>query len=163
MSAPTAHDASAGIHAMIAEHCFTRTLEPRFIERIVEHAAVRAYPEGALLFAEGGPADAFHLLAGGQVAIQLHTPGRGEVVVDTVDPCETVGWSWLVPPYRWYFSARAVTDVEVVTVDALALRRLADDDPAFGYALLQQVAAVMIERMQAARLQLADLYGAPRS
>ena len=80
-------------------------------------------------------------------------------MVDMVEACETVGWSWLVPPHRWFFDARAVTDVSAVTVDAAALRELCEADPAFGYALLQQVASVMLERMQAARVRLADVYG----
>ncbi len=151
------------LRSLLAQHCFTRDLDPAFVDRIVDHARVVTYPEGSTLFSDGAPAQSFHLVIDGRVAIELHSPGRGVQVIDTVEPCETAGWSWLVPPYRWVFSARAVTDVTAITVDAVALRKLADDDPAFGYALLQQVAAVMLERMQATRLRLADMYGVPAS
>lgn len=161
-TAPPGTDASARIHDLIASHCFTRALPREYVERIVEHATVRAYPDGAVLFDEGASADEFHLVVDGRVAVEMYSPGRGTQIVDTVDPCETVGWSWLVPPYRWFFTARAMTDTTVVTVDAVALRALADHDPAFGYALLQQVAGVMLERMHAARVQLVDLYGTGR-
>jgi CRP-like cAMP-binding protein len=147
------------IHGLIAQHCFTRELPERYVQMLVEHADVRAYQEGAVLFTEGMPADRFHLIVSGRVAILMHVPGRGDQVVDTVEDCETAGWSWLVPPYRWFFDARAVTDVLAVTVDAKALRALCDDDPAFGYLLLQRVTQVMLERMQAARIRLADVYG----
>jgi CRP-like cAMP-binding protein len=149
------------LRSLLAQHCFTRDLPPAFVDRIVDHARVVTYPEGTTLFSDGAPAQSFHLVIDGRVAIELHSPGRGTQVIDTVEPCETVGWSWLVPPYRWVFNARAVTDVTAVTVDAQALRGLAEEDPAFGYALLQKVAAVMLDRMQAARLRLADMYGVP--
>jgi CRP-like cAMP-binding protein len=159
MTTPTATDPRAQIRDLLAQHCFTRGLDDSFVDRLVEHAKVRTHDEGVLLFREGGSADEFHLLVQGRVAIEMHSPGRGDLVLDTVEPCETVGWSWLVPPYRWFFTARALTEVTVVTVDAEALRALADDDPAFGYALMQRVTSVMLERMQAARVRLADLYG----
>jgi CRP-like cAMP-binding protein len=120
---------------------------------------VTTYPPGAWLFREGSTAKEFHLVVSGTVAVSMHVPGRGDHVVDTVDACETVGWSWLVPPYRWFFDARATTEVTAVTIDAVALRTIAEQEPAFGYALLRQVTVVMLERMQAARVRLADLYG----
>ena len=84
---------------------------------------------------------------------------RGSVV-DTVDEGEVVGWSWLVPPYRWFFDARAVEEVSAVSVDAACLRAKCDQDPALGYALMQRVARVMYQRLQSARVRLLDLYGA---
>lgn len=151
------------LHEALAAHCFTRSLPPSFVDRIVEHATLRRYAQDEVLFREGASATEFHLVLEGRVAIETHVLARGTQVVDTVDACETVGWSWLVPPYRWLFDARAVTDVTAVTVDAVALRGLCEHDPAFGYALMQQVAQVMLERMRSARVRLVDLYGTPRT
>jgi len=150
------------VRDLLATHCFTRDMPDEYVERVVAHAELVGVPAGTTLFREGQPAQQLYLLVEGRVSIEMHVPGRGEQVVDTVEPCETVGWSWLVPPYRWFFDARATTDVRTVQVDAAALRALAEDDPGFGYALMRRVAAVMLERMQAARLRLADVYGNPQ-
>jgi CRP-like cAMP-binding protein len=147
------------VRALLADHCFTRTLPEEYRARVARHARLQTFDDGVLLFREGEPADSFHLVVRGRVSLQMHVPGRGSVVVDTVEQCDTAGWSWLVPPYRWFFDARAVGEVLVVTVEATELRRLCEDDPAFGYLLLQQVSAVMLHRLQAARVRLADLYG----
>jgi CRP/FNR family cyclic AMP-dependent transcriptional regulator len=147
------------VRTLLAEHCFMQGLAERYVDQVVRSAVRRDYPEGALLFHEGGTADEFHLLVEGRVAIEMYAPGRGALVVDTVEPCETVGWSWLVPPYRWFFSARALSSITTVSVDATVLRAVADQDPGFGYALMTRVSGVMLERMQAARVRLADLYG----
>ena len=37
-------------------------------------------------------------------------PARGAVVIETIETGEVVGWSWLFPPYRWHFDARALDD-----------------------------------------------------
>jgi CRP-like cAMP-binding protein len=149
------------VAALLADHCFTTGLSAQHLDRIAGHASVQHFPADTVLFTEGGPAERLYLVVTGRVALQLHVPGRGEHVVDTVDECDTVGWSWMLPPYLWFFDARAVTDVVAVVVDAAALRREADADPAFGYALLQRVTAVMLHRLQAARVRLVDLYGVP--
>ena len=90
-------------------------------------------------------------------------PGQPERVVDTVDEGAVVGWSWLVPPYQWFFDARAVQEVSAVAMDASCLRAKCDEDPALGYALMQRVAGVMYHRLQSARVRLLDLYGADRA
>lgn len=149
------------VRAQLRDHCFTTDLPPEYLDRIAEHARLESFPAGTVLFTEGTPAEQLYLVVSGRVAIELHVPGRGAQVVDTVDECDTVGWSWLLPPYRWFFDARAVEDVLAVVVDAAALRSEADADPALGYALLQRVAAVMLHRLHGARVRLADLHGSP--
>ena len=65
----------------------------------------------------------------------------GDRVVDTVEAGEVVGWSWLVPPYRWFFDARAVDGGLGGQRRRACLRAKCDEDPALGYALMQRVAA----------------------
>jgi len=119
-----------------------------------------AFDRGSLLLAESDPADTLFLLRRGLVAIEVHSPGRGSMVIETVGPGAVVGWSWLVPPYRWHFDARAVDPVGAIAVDGACLRDKAELDPALGYALLKRVAAVLLERLQMTRMRLLDLYGA---
>jgi CRP-like cAMP-binding protein len=149
------------VATLLADHCFTAGLSAQHLDRVARHAWIERIPAGTVLFTEGAPAERVYLLVTGRVALELHVPGRGAQLVDTVDECDTVGWSWVLPPYRWFFDARAVTDLVAVVVDAPALRGEADADPAFGYALLQRVTAVMLHRLRAARVRLVDLYGVP--
>lgn len=118
------------------------------------------YRPGDHLFHEGEAADRLLVIRSGRVALDVHVPGGGGHVVDTVDAGEVVGWSWLVPPYRWFFDARAMAEVSAVSIDATCLRSKCEEDPALGYALMQRVAQVMYHRLQSARVRLLDLYGA---
>jgi CRP-like cAMP-binding protein len=117
------------------------------------------FEEGQLLFREGQPADVFYLVRKGRVALEVHTPERGGLIVDSADPGEVVGWSWLFPPYRWHFDARAADEVRAIAFDGECLRGKCDEDTRLGYELMQRFGQVMIDRLQNTQLRLLDVYG----
>jgi CRP-like cAMP-binding protein len=117
------------------------------------------FEAGELLVREGQPAADFYLVRKGRVALAVHTPERGGLVVDSADPGEVVGWSWLFPPYRWHFDARAAEEVRAISFDGECLRGKCDLDPRLGYELMQRFAQVMIDRLQNTQLRLLDMYG----
>jgi CRP/FNR family transcriptional regulator, cyclic AMP receptor protein len=134
-------------------------LPPESVATVVGCSRNVSFGAGELLLAEGEEATTLYLLRRGSVAIEVHAPGRGALTVQTLDPGHVVGWSWLVPPYRWTFDARAVTDVGAVAIDGGCLRSKAESQPDFGYALLTRISAMLLERLQSARTRLLDLYG----
>ena len=117
------------------------------------------FEEGALLFREGDVADTFYLVRRGRVAFELHTPDRGGLVIETADSGDVVGWSWLFPPFRAHFDARAVEEVRAIAFDGACLRGKCEEDPRLGYELMQRFAQVMIDRLQHTRFRLLDVYG----
>ncbi|MGB8651448.1 MAG: cyclic nucleotide-binding domain-containing protein [Mycobacteriales bacterium] len=145
----------------LPEHPFFAGLDDAAIALLAGCAVNVHFGPGELLFREGEAADRFFVLRRGRVAIEVHSP-TGGIVLDTADDGDVVGWSWLVPPHRWVFDARAVTSTSALALDAVCLRGKCDSDPALGYALMQRVSGVMYERLQAARIRLLDLYGGPR-
>jgi CRP-like cAMP-binding protein len=147
------------IAELVAGHRLLHGLPGDAVALVAGCARNVAVDAGALLLEEGAPADTLYLLRRGSVSLEVHAPDRGRIVVETVGPGDPVGWSWMFPPYRWHFDARALEPVGAVAVDAACLRRKADEDPVFGYALLQRVSAVILDRLQATRIRLLDLYG----
>lgn len=117
------------------------------------------FAAGELLFREGGPAERFFLIRKGAVALEVHAPGRGALMIETLHDGDVVGWSWLFEPYRWQFDARATAPTAAVAFDAVCLRGKCDADHELGYQLMRRFAALLIERLQATRLQLLDVYG----
>jgi len=118
-----------------------------------------AFAANEMIFREGGRAEAFYVIRRGTVAIETVVPGRGALTIETVGPGGVVGWSWLFPPYRLQFDARAVTAVRATALDGACLRGKCAGDPALGYELLSRLARVLIERLQATRVRLLDVYG----
>ena len=151
------------LQELLMGHPFFAGLDDSTVSMLVGCARNVHYRPGEYLFREGEAADYFFVVRRGRVALDVHVPGQAEQVIDTVDEGDVVGWSWLVPPYRWFFDARAVQDVSAVAVDASCLRAKCDEDPALGYAMMQRVAQVMYHRLQSARVRMLDLYGAGRA
>jgi CRP/FNR family transcriptional regulator, cyclic AMP receptor protein len=114
---------------------------------------------GAFLLREGNPADRFFLIRRGAVAIEVHAPGRGALTIETLHAGDAVGLSWLFEPYRWQFDARAVEPSELIGFDAVCLRGKLEADHDLGYELMRRFTANLIDRLQATRLQLLDVYG----
>jgi len=121
------------------------------------HAATHA--AGEYLLREGEVASAFFIIEAGVVALETFVPERGALTIETLHDGDLLGWSWLVPPYRVAFDARALTDTRSLHFEAACLRGKCEADPALGYALLKLFSAVILERLQSARVQLLDLYG----
>ena len=113
---------------------------------------------GTMLLKEGEPADRFFLIRHGAIALELHSP-TGPLVIQTLYEGEVAGWSWLFEPYVWHMDGRAVQDSSVVTFDAACLRGKVQTDHELGYQLMTRFAANVIDRLQATRLQLIDVYG----
>jgi CRP-like cAMP-binding protein len=144
----------------LTDHPFFEGLPPDSIDLVAGCALNVRFHPGQYLFHEGKAADTFYVVRHGRVALEMRTP-TGAAVLDTVDAGEVLGWSWLVPPYRWNFDGRAVDDVRAVRFDGACLRDKCADDPELGYAFLQRVVGVMSARLHSARFRLLDLYGNP--
>jgi CRP-like cAMP-binding protein len=147
------------IAELVGDHPLFRGLPADVAELVAGCARNEAFATDELLIAEGAPAEKFHLLRRGRVALEIRKPGSGQLVVETLGPDELLGLSWLFGSKRWHTDARALEPVGTVAVDAECLLRKAEADPVFGYALMKRVAPVMLSRLQATRLRLLDLYG----
>ena len=147
---------------IVAAHPLLRGLPGDTVAQVAGCARNVALGPGRLLIEEGTDADTLYLIRRGSVAIEVHDPAGGTVVIDTFGAGDAVGWSWLFPPYRWHFDVRTASDVGAVALDAACLRAKAEADPAFGYELMKRFGAVILQRLQSSRLRLLDIYGHDR-
>jgi CRP/FNR family cyclic AMP-dependent transcriptional regulator len=143
----------------LAGHPFFADLAPPHLGTIVGCAANVQFDAGQFIFREGTPADRFYVLRHGTVAVEVFAPGGGAVTVETVGAGEVLGWSWLFPPYKAHFDARALTLVRALALDGTCLREKCERDPALGYALMKRFTQLVVQRLEATRMQLLDLYG----
>lgn len=144
---------------LVSAHPLLAGLPGDAVEQVAGCARNRAFRSGQLVVSEGEQADTLYLVRRGRVAIEIHSPGRGPIVIETIGPGGVVGWSWLFPPYRWHFDVRAVDAVGAIAVDGACLRAKAEADPVLGQMLMSRVAQVLLERLQSTRMRVLDLYG----
>jgi CRP/FNR family cyclic AMP-dependent transcriptional regulator len=147
----------------LADFALLRRLTSAQRELVAGVAREVTFAAGTTIFREGQAAVGCWLIHDGQVALDTSVPGRGPVVVQTLGPGDVLGWSWLVPPHRWQFTARTSGQVDAAELDTARLLELAGADPALGYPLALGLMDAVAARLQATRSRVMDLYGSPRA
>lgn len=143
---------------LIQEHPFFAGLNDACLHLVTGCASNVQFAAEEYLFREGESADHFYLLRSGRVRLATAIPGRAPVVLETIQAGEVIGWSWLFPPYLWRFDAQAIEPVRATAFDGKCLRKKCHDDHDLGYELAMRSAQIMMQRLQATRLQLLDVY-----
>ncbi len=144
------------LEAILKEHPFFRSLDRKLIEFIAGCGRNVAFKEGDVILKEGGDADKFYIIRHGRVAIYIAKPSS--ITIQTIREGDILGWSWLVPPHKYRFSARAVEDTRAVALDGKCLRAKCEENHELGYNLLKRLVNVLTARLEATRIQLLDIY-----
>ena len=145
---------------IISEHPFCNGLEPYYVDLLISCASNVRFEAGHHLFREGGAANHFYLIREGQVALETVAPQQSPLTMETVSEGEVLGWSWLVPSYRWHFSARAVESVRAIAIDGKCLRVKCEKNHDLAYELLRRTVDIVGKRLESTRFRLLDLYTA---
>ncbi|MFW5969158.1 MAG: Crp/Fnr family transcriptional regulator [Halofilum sp. (in: g-proteobacteria)] len=141
---------------VLMAHDFFRDLEPQAIAFLAGNARNTNLASGEILFEHGQPADRFYLIRSGRITVGVPAIEGPSLEVQTLGPGEVLGWSWLIPPYRWNFRGQVIEAAEVIEFDGKVMLERCETDPAFGYPLMKRFAALMSERLEAARRKMMD-------
>ena len=151
-----------GLDRILMQHPFFAGLETEIVQLVAGCARNLRFEAGQYLFHEGEPANEFYLVRHGKVALEILPPGQPPMLFSTLGEGEIVGASWLVPPYRWMFDARATELTRAIGMDAACLRNKCEADHHVGYEMMKRFLPVLLQRLQATRLQILDIYGKPK-
>lgn len=138
----------------VQSHSFLKDLSKSERDALSKIATRAQFKAGKPIFRQGETADRFFLIEKGRVSLDYGLSPKRHVQIQTIGPGEALGWSWLAAPYRWQFSATAIDDVTLSFFPVLDLRQLCVRDPKLGYAIMERVAQVLMERLQATRHKL---------
>lgn len=144
------------IEPILKEHAFFRDIPQKYFSFIVGCASNVVFKSGDVILKEDSQADKFYLIRSGRVNICIEIPRR--ITVQTIGEGEILGWSWLIPPYRYRFSAVALEDVRAIALDGKCFREKCEKNPDLGYEVLKRLVGVLTDRLEATRLQLLDIY-----
>lgn len=147
------------IEDLLHQHPFFEGMNPEWLELIAGCGRNVVYKPGEMVAREGEECEEFFAVRRGRVAIEVYSPGAGPLTIQTLGDGAILGWSWIMPPYRWMFDVRAVETTNAVRFDTTCLRTKCDDSTDMGYEFMKRFAVVMTDRLRATRLQLLDIYG----
>lgn len=120
-------------------------------ERILALGKRVVLTSGAELFHLGDAADCIYLVVRGRLRLTLPMQIRGkeeDVFVEERASGQTVGWSALIPPYRFTLTATTAIESEVITLPRAALNAYFAAHPETGYAVSLNLASVIGNRLQ---------------
>ncbi|MCH6583107.1 MAG: cyclic nucleotide-binding domain-containing protein [Gammaproteobacteria bacterium] len=149
------------IEDYLPTHAFFSGLDDSFMKFLSDSATELRVKKGDVLFQQGERADKFYLLRNGHMSVQVPALMGPTLEIQTLGEDQILGWSWLIPPYRWNFQARALEDSDLLEFDGSAILARCEEDPKFGYELLKRFATLMSERLDAARQKMMDEWNPP--
>jgi len=147
------------LERVLREHPFIADMKNEHIKLLVGCASNVVFKAGEYIIREGQQANAFWFIRHGKVQIETFVPQKGPLIIRTREEGEILGWSWMVPPYKWHFDARAVELTRAVALDGKCLRDKCEEDHDLGYEIMKRFALIIAERLESTRLQLMDIYG----
>jgi CRP/FNR family transcriptional regulator, cyclic AMP receptor protein len=147
------------IRDLLGDHEFFSDLAPEYLDLLAGCGRNEVFPAGTVLAHAGDPAQYFHVLRTGRVAVAIQVPQHEELVIASLGPGDVLGWSWLFPPHEWRFDVTATQETHAIALDGVCLRAKCEADPALGYALMRRFAQILVQRLESTRLQLVDVYG----
>lgn len=112
---------------------------------------------GQVIFREGETAYQFYLIVEGKVSAESHVPTADGIPLQIIASGEVLGWSSLFPPFSWYFQARALEPTKAIFLDGGSLVASCEQDPGFGYQLMERIAQVIITRLEATQKRLLEI------
>ncbi len=151
----------SSIEEYLSSHKFFMGLDESFIKFLADNATELTIKEDKVLFQQGKTADRFYLLRSGQISVQVPALVGPTLELQLLGANQILGWSWLIPPYRWNFMARAVEDTDLLEFDGSAILDRCEKDPRFGYELFKRFTALMSTRLEAARQKMMGQWNPP--
>jgi CRP/FNR family transcriptional regulator, cyclic AMP receptor protein len=145
------------ILSAVQQHPFTEGLTPEHCATLASLAKRVSYDAGDILFREGDEKHEFFLLLSGRVALEMIAQGQA-LRIHTLEGGDELGWSAVIMGGGKRFQARAIEPVEALEFDGYTLLDKCRSDTGFGYKIMHRLLGVVSERLQAARIQVLDMY-----
>jgi CRP/FNR family cyclic AMP-dependent transcriptional regulator len=117
-------------------------------EKIASLVVEKQYEAGATMFSTGDTAEELFVLLEGRVAVQMTLPKTVElasrrITIDVVTKNEIAGWSAILEPYKYTFTAVCMQNTVALSISGNKLRSLLRDNPKIGYEVMEGLAKVM--------------------
>lgn len=145
------------ILSAVQHHPFTQGLTPEHCATLASLARRVHFAADDLIFREGDERHEFFLLLSGRVSLEIEAQGK-PLRVHTLEGGDELGWSAVIVGRGKHFQARALEPVEALAFDGYALLERCRADTGFGYKIMHRLLGVVSERLQAARMQVLDMY-----
>jgi CRP-like cAMP-binding protein len=142
--------------SILAAQPFLKGMSRQHLELLASDSLAAEFQPGERILNEDAPANRFYLIVEGGVEIETRVRDGEPRHIQKLEAGDLLGWSWLFPPYCWHFDARAATHTKAICFYGKHVREVCEANHELGYELMKRVAAILIQRLQATRGELAE-------
>jgi CRP/FNR family transcriptional regulator, cyclic AMP receptor protein len=147
------------LKSFISKHPFFKGLNKSYMDLILASAYEERFDPGEIIFREGEKANKFYIILEGKVALEAAmVPERDPIIVLNLGESDVLGWSWLFPPHRWHFDARAITLTKAISIAGNKIRKQCEENHHLGYELMKRFAMIIEQRLRSVRSQNPNMY-----
>lgn len=143
---------SENIRTTLQQAVAFRSLNSEEIGQVENFSTIRKFEKGERLFKEEEGAADLWVVAAGEIALRFELPARNSTEAQTISRLsETgiLGWSSLIPPYKYKLSAYCDSDsCEVIQINAEELAAFLKGNPELGYRVLSAMIRVVGNRFE---------------
>lgn len=143
---------------VLMEHPFFSGLKPEYINLISKGTTSDTFKPGEYIFKEGDSASKFYVIYKGKVSVEIQLPDSHPFSIQTLESGDILGWSWFIEPNQWRFSAKTLEKTELVVIDGRTLKEACEKNHDLGYEIFKRLAGVFVQRLDATRRQLLEVY-----
>jgi CRP-like cAMP-binding protein len=140
---------TATLEKVLEENPLFKGMKEQHLRTLVESATIVRFEPGDVIFEEGEPAHRCYGIRSGKVALQLVSYRVDPFTLMTLEEGDIIGWSWLFPPYRRKFTAKALGVVRAISLDGKSICARCDEDHDLGYELMKRFAQIIEHRVEA--------------
>lgn len=140
---------------LLHEYSLFNGLNEEQMQAVMQICREECFVTDAILFEEGQPAKEMFILVEGEVEESFTVDEAKLSLLHPVEVGQIIGCPSLAPPYTQNCTARSLSQIEVLAIDAVGLRNLFIQDCQIARAIQHNVIQALLERI--GKLRLAGL------
>ncbi len=144
----------------LASYSFFEGMKKEHLDLLSGQVSKDTFKTNEYVFEEKQEASKLYLILKGKVSIEMTSPEGKPFSIQTLNQGDILGWSWLIPPHEWRFSARSMENTELLIIDGEFIRKKSEKDHDLGYEIFKRLADIFVQRLDATRRQLFEMYHA---
>ena len=133
------------------------TLSPDSRRELLYDAERRLLAPGEVLFEAGEEATSLYILERGEISLEVDVPREGTRELMKLAPGQVFGWSAILGRHIETATARALSQAEVIVIEAGPLLASVESNQRLGVDLYRTLAGVIASRLFATRMQMLEL------
>jgi CRP-like cAMP-binding protein len=123
-------------------------LEQFQLNELLSHATVQSFPEGEIVFREGGKATRLYVLMEGMIRLSVREQEQVDFIASQVSKEGMVfGIPSLLEPFCYNVTATCLKPSTLLVMEADQIRRRMDEEPRIGMAIMKKLALLYFNRL----------------